>query len=120
MPGFQELLVIGVIALLVFGPDRLPEVARTAGRTLAKLRAETQRNVAELKSMGEVQELEKELKGLRNELRGTQQDVTRRIRDAAGMDVPTGRTDRMVPADDPRAQAIRADDDPPPMDLDAT
>ena len=120
MPGFQELMVIGVIALLVFGPDRLPEIARTAGRTLAKFRAETQRNVADLKQMGEVQELEKELKSLRNELRGTKSDVTRRVRDAAGMESSTGRTARMVPADEPSAQAIRADDDPPPLDPDAT
>ena len=29
--GFTELLVIGVVALLVIGPERLPKVARTAG-----------------------------------------------------------------------------------------
>jgi sec-independent protein translocase protein TatB len=29
--GFSELLVIGVVALLVIGPERLPKVARTAG-----------------------------------------------------------------------------------------
>lgn len=34
--GFTELLVIGVVALVVLGPERLPEVARTAGRLLSK------------------------------------------------------------------------------------
>lgn len=34
--GFTELLVIGVVALVVLGPERMPEVARTAGRLLAK------------------------------------------------------------------------------------
>ena len=29
--GFSEMLVIGVIALVVLGPERLPVVARTAG-----------------------------------------------------------------------------------------
>ena len=29
--GFFELLLIGVVALLVVGPERLPKVARTAG-----------------------------------------------------------------------------------------
>lgn len=36
--GPLEVLVVGVIALIVFGPQRLPEIARTVGRTLAQLR----------------------------------------------------------------------------------
>lgn len=35
--GFSELMLIGVIALLVIGPERLPKVARTAGQWLGKL-----------------------------------------------------------------------------------
>ena len=29
--GFSELLVIGVVALIVIGPERLPRMARTLG-----------------------------------------------------------------------------------------
>ncbi len=36
--GFGELVVIGVVALVVFGPDKLPEVARTAGRWVGRTR----------------------------------------------------------------------------------
>lgn len=36
--GFGEILVILVVALIVFGPDRLPEIARTLGRTMAEFR----------------------------------------------------------------------------------
>ncbi len=36
--GFSELVVIGLIALIVLGPKRLPEVARTAGRWMAQIR----------------------------------------------------------------------------------
>lgn len=36
--GFGELLLVGVVALLVLGPERLPGAARTAGKMLAKLR----------------------------------------------------------------------------------
>lgn len=34
--GFFELLVIGIVALLVVGPERLPKVARTAGLWLGR------------------------------------------------------------------------------------
>lgn len=36
--GFFELLVIGVVALLVLGPQRLPVAARTCGLWLGRLR----------------------------------------------------------------------------------
>ena len=36
--GFPELIVILVVALLVFGPARLPELARSLGRGLAEFR----------------------------------------------------------------------------------
>jgi sec-independent protein translocase protein TatB len=36
--GLPELLVIVVIAVIVFGPDRLPEFARSAARFLRTLR----------------------------------------------------------------------------------
>lgn len=36
--GFSELVLIALLALLLLGPQRLPEVARAAGRWMAKLR----------------------------------------------------------------------------------
>jgi len=36
--GFQELLVIFLIVLLVFGAKRLPEIGRSLGKTLAEFR----------------------------------------------------------------------------------
>jgi len=39
--GMPELIVILVVALVVLGPKRLPEVARTLGKTMAELRRQT-------------------------------------------------------------------------------
>jgi sec-independent protein translocase protein TatB len=44
--GFSELVVIGVVALVVIGPERLPKVARTAGLLFGRL----QRYVTQVKS----------------------------------------------------------------------
>ena len=36
--GFQELLIIFVVALLVFGPKKLPELAKTMGKWVAEIK----------------------------------------------------------------------------------
>jgi TatA/E family protein of Tat protein translocase len=36
--GMQEMLVIGVLALLVFGPSKLPELGRMVGRAMREFR----------------------------------------------------------------------------------
>ncbi|MEK8088938.1 Sec-independent protein translocase protein TatB [Thermithiobacillus plumbiphilus] len=50
--GFSEMMVIGIIALIVVGPDKLPELARTVGkwvgaarRIFADVRAEVDQQV---------------------------------------------------------------------------
>jgi TatA/E family protein of Tat protein translocase len=40
--GIQELIVIFVVALLVFGPKRLPELGRSLGKGLAELKKAVQ------------------------------------------------------------------------------
>ena len=44
--GLSELIVIGVVALIVIGPERLPKVARTAGHLYGRM----QRYVSSVKS----------------------------------------------------------------------
>lgn len=39
--GWPELLVIGLVVLLVFGPRRLPEIAESFGTSIKKFRKAT-------------------------------------------------------------------------------
>jgi len=39
--GMQELILIGAIALIVFGPRKLPQMARTVGKMMAEFRRAT-------------------------------------------------------------------------------
>ena len=36
--GPLEVLLVGVIALIVFGPQRLPEIARSVGKTISEFK----------------------------------------------------------------------------------
>lgn len=81
--GFSELLVIGVVALIVLGPERLPKVARTAGhlfgrfqRYVSDVKAEIKRemhNEEIMKLQGTLQEAKDAVTGMEQSLR---QEVT--------------------------------------------
>jgi sec-independent protein translocase protein TatB len=50
--GFTELLLVGIVALVVLGPDRLPGAVRTAGlwigrikRSFSSIKAEVEREI---------------------------------------------------------------------------
>ena len=48
MPGTPELMVIFVVVLLLFGPDKLPDLARNVGkgiREVRKMKEEFQKNL---------------------------------------------------------------------------
>lgn len=66
--GFPELLLILVIALIVVGPSKLPDLARSLGRGYAEFRKATN----ELKSTFEQDETVRELK---QEFRTAQHDI---------------------------------------------
>lgn len=37
--GFSEMILIGIVALMILGPERLPAAARTIGSLIAKLQS---------------------------------------------------------------------------------
>lgn len=70
--GFWELGLIGLIALLVLGPKRLPEAARIAGKWVGRLRTFIENVKQDLRQQLRAEELA-ELRQLKNELTETQQ-----------------------------------------------
>lgn len=41
--GFGEMVLIALVVLLLFGPDKLPEMLRQVGRTMAEIRQAAER-----------------------------------------------------------------------------
>lgn len=57
--GFSELVIIGLIALIVIGPKRLPGVARTLGHLAGRLRRYVDDVKADISREAELEELRK-------------------------------------------------------------
>ncbi|WP_445620888.1 Sec-independent protein translocase protein TatB [Kushneria sp. Sum13] len=60
--SFPELIVVGAIALVVLGPERLPTAARTAGLWLGKIKRTVSSVQQEITSQLEAEELQRKMK----------------------------------------------------------
>ena len=61
--GFGKLLLIGIVALIVLGPERLPKAARFAGLWMRRVRAYWFNMRAELERELAAEEMRKQLDG---------------------------------------------------------
>ncbi|HXD39286.1 MAG TPA: Sec-independent protein translocase protein TatB [Ramlibacter sp.] len=94
--GIEKLMVIGAVALLVIGPEKLPRVARTVGTLLGKaqryvadVKAEVNRSIEleELKKMKDT--VESAARDVESSIRSGASDLERQLADAAaGADAP--------------------------------
>ncbi|MBT8207399.1 MAG: hypothetical protein HKN07_15255 [Acidimicrobiia bacterium] len=86
--NFSEILTIAIIVLIVFGPDRLPDLARKAGKFVARARSMIRDTEAELRSQyGEsfdaIDEARKEIGAARRDITSTARRAERELRGAA-------------------------------------
>ena len=75
--SFSELFVIGVVALLVIGPEKLPKVARTAGAFAGRL----QKFVAQVKDEVNREARFEELQKLQQEVKSGVEKIESGMRD---------------------------------------
>jgi sec-independent protein translocase protein TatB len=90
--GLEKMMVIGAVALIVIGPEKLPRVARTVGtligkaqRYVADVKAEVNRSIEldELKKMK--QEVESAARDVESSIHGSVRDIHRELNDAAAL-----------------------------------
>ena len=79
--GFSELLVIGLVALIVIGPERLPRVARTLGHLFGRMQRYVNDVKADISREMELEELRKLQANMQDAARSFEDSVTREIRD---------------------------------------
>lgn len=129
--GFPELMFILVIALMVFGPRRLPEIAGKLGRYVAQLRslsdglmAEWQREInaaAQLeeleKARQDIQEIKKDFSKTSSELRQVRKDIDQEAKSIVPPTQPrtSPSTASVSPplASEPEPSSLRVEDNQP-------
>lgn len=72
--GPFELFVVIVIAFIILGPERIPDVARSAGKGIRQIRQALQQLTTD---SGEKINVADDLAALRREVTGLQKDLTR-------------------------------------------
>jgi Tat protein translocase TatB subunit len=116
--GTGEILVIALVALIVFGPHRLPEIARKAGELLSKAREMTQSFTDSIDAeYGEMASPIKELKGeydaTMTSVKGIASSITDMTVELPNVDL---KADEVPDKDPDRADTKDASETPPPPD----
>ncbi|WP_339525408.1 Sec-independent protein translocase protein TatB [Pseudomonas sp. EA_35y_Pfl2_R111] len=103
--GFTELLLVGIVALVVLGPDRLPGAVRTAGlwigrikRSFSAIKAEVEREIGadEIRRQlhnEQILELEREMNAMKQNLNAPLSSITEPSSAAPPAAEPTAATD---------------------------
>ena len=108
--GFSELFVIGVVALVVIGPERLPKVARTLGILFGRLQRYVTQVKSDISREMELAELGKVKSEFENAARSFQSDIESQAAQAE-REVRELRTavDRELVGEPPEAQQTTAE-----------
>jgi sec-independent protein translocase protein TatB len=117
--GFSELVVIGLVALIVIGPERLPRVARTIGHLAGRLQRYVSDVKADINREVELEELRKmkdsmqeAASGIETSLKGELNKAETEL-NAAAESAASAPTPARTPASDPApTDAIAAAETP--------
>lgn len=82
--GFSELLLFGVIALIVLGPEKLPQAARTAGQWYAKIRRTVSTLQSEIEAELDLAETRQQMQKELAKIRQTEADMRRELAEMRG------------------------------------
>lgn len=82
--GFSELLLFSVIALIVLGPEKLPQAARTAGQWYAKIRRTVSTLQSEIEAELDLAETRQLMQKELAKIRQTEADMRREMAEMRG------------------------------------
>ena len=99
--AFSELVIIGVVALIVIGPERLPKVARTAGHLLGRLQRYVNDVKADINREMQLEELKKIQGDIASQAQGLEQSLSQQLQT-----VETELNQSIAPPADPEVPTV--------------
>jgi sec-independent protein translocase protein TatB len=112
--GFDKIALIGAVALIVIGPEKLPKVARTVGHLFGKAQRYVADVKAEVNRSIELDELKKMKTQFEDAARDVGQSVQKEVREASSaFDTEWGSTAAASASDDPAAMPQPFESPPP-------
>ena len=97
--SFSEMLMIGIVALVVIGPERLPKVARTAGLLLGRMRRYVSDVKADINRELQLDELKQLRAEMQDSAREFEQSITSEIQSIEQTVQAVGKNDASVPSE---------------------
>ena len=82
--GFQEIVIILFITVLVFGPKKIPEIARGLGEGLRAMREATDEIKREVMESAEKMDVTKDIKKVQEDMESEINEAKKGIEDAVG------------------------------------
>lgn len=114
--GFSELVVVGVVALIVIGPERLPKVARTAGHLLGRFQRYASSVKSDISREMQLDELRKVGEGFKESVESTISEVQSQANVVDDyLKAELGYSDKALTQKDPEAEWDESADSPASM-----
>lgn len=82
--GFSELLIFSALALIILGPEKLPQAARTAGQWYAKFRRTVTNLQQEIETELDLAETRKQLQAEMAKIRQAEADIQKQMQALRG------------------------------------
>lgn len=112
-PGFWEIAALAVLALIIFGPDKLPGIAHSVGKTLAQFKREASATLDELKAAAELEDM----RGVADDFKSVTADLKQSTSLSGPVASSAGATGSAAQR---QATVATQPQGPPPFDPDAT
>lgn len=80
--GWGEFLIILIIAVIVIGPDKLPELGKALGKTVKSVKKYVNETASEIADIDELKDLKKDVDSIRTDVTSIGKNLEKSVTDA--------------------------------------